>query len=119
MAFVGLDSGPAHIAGALGVPTAVIFPHPRDGSPAHVGSPERFRPWGDPARIRVIQPATARSPCVDGCDADHPHCILQLDVETLWRELRDFIAGFVDTPTPVSFTGVAVAASGRSSRSGA
>lgn len=98
VAFAGLDSGPAHIAGALGVPSAVIFPHPRDGSPAHVGSPERFRPWGNAARIRVIQPTTALSPCGDGCDADHPHCILQLDAETLWRELRDFIALFAARP---------------------
>ena len=94
-AFIGLDSGPAHIAGAVGTPAAVIFPHPADGAPSHVGSPERFGPYGDPERILIVQPKTAIPPCRDGCEMHYPHCILQLDEETLVKALRGFLARFV------------------------
>ncbi|MCB1496333.1 MAG: glycosyltransferase family 9 protein [Bauldia sp.] len=94
-ALVGMDSGPGHIAAALGTPVSVVFSHPTSGSPDHVGSPERFRPWGDPSRIQVIQPRTPLPPCIDGCDADEPHCITQLGIDHLYPPIADFVMRFV------------------------
>lgn len=94
-ALIGMDSGPAHIAAALGTPTAVVFNHARSGSPAHVGSPERFAPWGDPRRILILQPEQTLAPCVDGCEVGGTHCIAQLEVDDLFPPLADFIGRFV------------------------
>ena len=93
--FIGLDSGPAHIAGALGTPVAVLFPNAADAPPNHVGSPARFRPWAEPSRMLVLQPERALPPCIGGCEATEPHCILQLSEEVLWPRLRDFAGPFV------------------------
>lgn len=76
--YVGADSGPMHLAAAAGVPIVEISCHPRTGSRDHVNSPARFGPWGVPAKI--LQPPAATPPCRDGCDADEPHCILQISV---------------------------------------
>jgi len=54
-AFVGLDSGPAHIAAALGVPTLAIFAMRTD-------LPQRWRPLGP--RVAVVEPSYA---CPRGC----------------------------------------------------
>lgn len=102
-ALVGMDSGPAHIAAALGTPVSVVFAHPESGAADHVGSPERFRPWGDPARIQIVQPATPLAPCVEGCEADAPHCITQLDADWLTPRIAGFLARFV----PEAVEGVA------------
>ncbi len=51
---IGLDSGPMHLAAALGVPTIHLY------GPVSAAS---FGPWGDPARHRVITSAWACLPC--------------------------------------------------------
>jgi ADP-heptose:LPS heptosyltransferase len=91
-ALIGMDSGPAHIAAAVGTAAVVISAHPTTGAVTHTGAPERFRPWGDPSRILVAQPARAQAPCVDGCDAGRAHCILGVEPTTLWPRLEAFIA---------------------------
>ena len=96
-ALIGMDSAPAHMAAALGTPVAVLSCHPAGGSPHHFNSPARFRPWGDPARILVIQPPSASHPCGDACDADKPHCILGISEAVLWPVLRDFVGRFAET----------------------
>lgn len=89
-AFVGMDSGPAHIAAAVGTPVAVLSCHPAGAAPDHANAPERFAPRGR-SEVVVIRPARATPPCRDGCDADDAHCILALDETTLWKGLSDFI----------------------------
>lgn len=69
------DSGPAHIAAALGAPVAVLFAHPATGSPSHIHEPRRFRPWAPPDRLIVLQPPTAWGPCRDSCEAPIAHCV--------------------------------------------
>jgi heptosyltransferase-2 len=88
--FIGMDSGPAHIAAAVGTPTAVLFCQPADGSAWHTGAPERFAPRGRPGRVLVIQPDTAQAPCIDGCEADAAHCILALTEDVLMARLMPF-----------------------------
>jgi len=51
---VSLDSGPAHIAAALGTPLVVLW------GPAIL---EQVRPWGDPARIRIVRHPVFCAPC--------------------------------------------------------
>lgn len=97
-AFLGMDSGPAHIAAALHTPAAVVFSHPRSSSPAHVGAPERFRPWADPGLLLIVQPDAPLAPCVEGCEADEPHCITQLEVDAIHPAVAAFMAGFMVEP---------------------
>lgn len=79
--FVGMDSGPGHIAAALGVPVVTVSWHPLGASPAHPGAPERFGPWVDTSRVLVLRPPAHRAPCTDGCEADEPHCIIGITVD--------------------------------------
>lgn len=88
--FVGNDSGPAHIAGALGVPTVVISPFPLSCNEEHPNSPVRFRPCGP--RVAIVQPAEPLHPCSQACEMDEPHCIEQVSVEE--------VLGAVDTMIP-------------------
>ncbi|MBK7203879.1 glycosyltransferase family 9 protein [Candidatus Amarolinea dominans] len=79
---IGLDSGPMHLAAALGVPTIHLY------GPVSAAS---FGPWGDPARHRVITSAWACVPCnrLDFTDADlplHP-CVRAITVEQVLAAL--------------------------------
>ena len=90
-ALLGMDSSPGHIAAAVGTPAAILFANAAGASASHVGAPARFAPWGDPAKIRLFQPAAALHPCADGCDADTPHCITAIDADTAYPELETFV----------------------------
>ncbi len=66
--FVGNDSGPMHLAGALGVPTVAIF-----GST----DPGRTGPLGP--RVRIIYQPPACSPCLDRtCRFGHYECLRRI-----------------------------------------
>src|SRR5205085_2170789 len=86
VALIGVDSGPAQLAAALGIPVVVASCHPTDGVPDHPNSPLRFAPWGEPSRIRVIQPPHAAQSCRGACRAARPHCILTISESHLLRE---------------------------------
>ncbi len=88
-AFVGNDSGPAHIAASIGVPTVVISPHPADGDPAHRNSPVRYAPWG--SAVRVLQPATGIGGCKLSCTATVAHCIDTTRPEHVLGALGDLL----------------------------
>lgn len=77
--FIGNDSGPKHLAAAVGVPVVEINFHPIQGSSTHVSSPKRFGAWGVPNI--VVQPKRPIPPCVDSCVENTPHCILQVKPE--------------------------------------
>jgi ADP-heptose:LPS heptosyltransferase len=77
--FLGNDSGPAHIAGGLGIETIVISPFPASCTADHINSPHRFRPAGP--HVQVLQPQTPLPSCVLTCSQDAPHCILQITPE--------------------------------------
>jgi heptosyltransferase-2 len=90
--FIGMDSGPGHIAAALGVPVVTVGAQPVGASPEHTGAPERFGPWADAARVLVLRPPAHSAPCTDGCDADDPHCILGLAVDEVLPRVLAFAA---------------------------
>ncbi len=87
---IGMDSGPGHIAAALGIPVATLFSNPAGASQRHVSAPERFRPWAPPERLHIIRPPRHAAPCTDGCDDDHPHCILGIEVDDVYPRLAEF-----------------------------
>ena len=71
--FIGNDSGCAHIAGALGIPTVAIF-----GST----NPERTGPLG--AKTRVIYRKLECSPCLARtCRFGHYNCLNQIEAAEL------------------------------------
>lgn len=87
--FVGNDSGTAHIAGGLGIPTFVIHPFPASYHGEHPNSPVRFRPCGP--KVRILQPLEPIPPCEPTCSAPHPHCIRQIKVSDVLGPVRDVV----------------------------
>lgn len=75
--FVGNDSGPGHVAGALGIPTVEVTAFSRSGAPRHHASPERSRPCGP--FVTVLQPERPIAPCTTECVAEVEHCIAQVE----------------------------------------
>lgn len=71
--FIGNDSGPLHVAAAMGIPCVEISCHPLGGDPLAANSPARFAPWGVPAV--VLRPKVAISPCSAACVMPYAHCI--------------------------------------------
>jgi len=51
--FAGADSGPAHLAAAVGTPGVVLF--------SGTNNPRQWRPWGED--VRVVRHAVECSPC--------------------------------------------------------
>ena len=75
------DSGPAHVAAAVGTAVVVVSTHPLDGEPWVVNSPSRYRPWGVPNA--VVQPLERLESCRSQrtCLAEEAHCILSVSVD--------------------------------------
>ncbi len=83
---LGPDSGPLHLAVAMGTPTIHLY------GPA---DPARFGPWGDPSRHRVVTLGLGCSPChrLDWPEAEleeHP-CVWAISVERVLEEARDVL----------------------------
>jgi heptosyltransferase-2 len=82
--FVGADSGPAHIAGAVGTPTVVLF-----------SGTNRARQWRPAGRdVRVLKHPTECSPCHrHECPlADHP-CMRGISAQQVIEVVEEFLAG--------------------------
>jgi ADP-heptose:LPS heptosyltransferase len=73
------DSGPMHMAGALGVPVVAIF-----GSTF----PEWFCPSGKNHRVVVRRDMPCR-PCGDRCLLDEPYCLRLIPVEQVMEAIRE------------------------------
>ena len=82
--FAGADSGPAHLAAAVGTPTVVLF--------SGTNNPRQWRPWGE--HVSVVRYAVECSPCHRrSCPwREHP-CMRRLSprqvaeaIERLWGE---------------------------------
>lgn len=87
--FVGNDSGPMHMATAAGVPVVEISCHPVTGEAGHVNSPVRYPPLG--VISRVVQPRMAETPCVSGCGASSPHCILDIQASDVRQAITEVL----------------------------
>ena len=70
-AFIGNDSGPGHLAAALGIPTFTIF------GPQ---LPEWFLP-DHPLAGHIEGRPCPHKPCFDSCRYSRPHCLLDITLE--------------------------------------
>lgn len=92
---IGPDSGPLHLAVAVGTPTVHLY-GPVDR--------RRFGPWGSPRRQRVVTSAWACIACnrldwPDDVLGEHG-CVRDVTVEQVWAEVSDQMlqAGFATPP---------------------
>jgi ADP-heptose:LPS heptosyltransferase len=84
--FLGNDSGPGHMAGALGVPSVILF---STGEGTHIDGPsmpERIRPAGP--GVRVVRPSRPAPPCTNLCECGTPHCILGVSTAQVLEAVR-------------------------------
>jgi heptosyltransferase-3 len=83
--FVGADSGPMHIAAAMGLPVIVCF---------GPGDHHRFSPWQ--TRLSLITGNRPCQPCeLDGCgNSGHADCLYDIQSRTLLDALRPFETPF-------------------------
>ena len=91
--FLGNDSGPAHIAGGLGVHTLVLSVWPQSNQMEGPSSPLRVRPAGP--YVQVVRPHVCAPPCAPYCSAAEAHCILDIQSGDLLAPVR---AWFEDAP---------------------
>jgi lipopolysaccharide heptosyltransferase II len=92
--FVGGDSGPGHLAAAVGTPVVALFSGTND--------PEEWKPWGP--HVMVVRHVPTCSPCAKStCRwADHP-CMQRLRPEAVMDAIRGFLAPqFPRFPLPAS-----------------
>jgi heptosyltransferase-2 len=83
--FVGNDSGPGHLAAVSGIPTFTIFgnQNPALFAPIHPASQ-----WieGAPCRYK---------PCYDSCHFPVPYCLVDIDEQTVCREVELFASKWI------------------------
>ena len=72
------DSGPCHLADALGIPVIVFF-GPTD--------PNLFRPFGL-QHLVVIRDICPLRPCADYCKFSEPFCLTKLTPDIIWPEVE-------------------------------
>ncbi len=89
--FVGNNSGPMHMASAVGIPVVEISPHPLDGKQGHQNDPERT---GSLALKRsVVRPRSFLRNCEGGCIASAPHCIATIRPEEVAAPVLQLLGG--------------------------
>jgi lipopolysaccharide heptosyltransferase II len=88
---IGADSGPAHIAAAVGTPVLALFSGTND--------PEQWKPWG--ADVLVLRRPPACTPCHrETCAwADHP-CMTGITVDMVMRAATEKLSGGAMTLSP-------------------
>jgi ADP-heptose:LPS heptosyltransferase len=90
--FIGNDSGPIHLAGAVGCAVVEISKHPIAGDSNHECSPVRFGPiakWSC-----VLQPEAQEPECQKGCNKIKAHCITAITVDQVMDKIfQAFAAG--------------------------
>jgi ADP-heptose:LPS heptosyltransferase len=84
--FIGNDSGPAHVAAAVGTPTIAIF-----GSAVSAW----YRPLGAHHRVIQVDDMPCR-PCFDHCTQSENFCITGIPVERVLREVEGVLDALVE-----------------------
>jgi len=81
--FIGLDSGPAHIAAAVGTPVVSVY--------SGINSADRWGPRG--RQVTILQRKPACSPCeLVACPFDNS-CMRQIAVEEVLTRVQDSLKG--------------------------
>ena len=79
--FLGNDSGPGHLAAALGIPTFTVFGPQK---------PEWFVPDHPQAAYLAGKPCPYK-PCFDYCRFPHPHCLHDNTIEEVWDGVQQWL----------------------------
>jgi heptosyltransferase-2 len=87
--YIGNDSGPMHLAAAMGVPVVELSWHSFTSPAEDPSSPLRFAPWG--VCHAILRPRRPVPPCSAACLAFHAHCILEISVE----EVKGLVEGWL------------------------
>lgn len=88
--FIGNDSGPMHMAAAMGIPVVEISTHPKGATPWSINSPERFGAYGVPTRI--LRPTPKDSRCTNGCISGFaPHCINNITTDEVIQAANELL----------------------------
>jgi ADP-heptose:LPS heptosyltransferase/glycosyltransferase involved in cell wall biosynthesis len=82
--FIGIDSGPMHVATAAGVPSVGLF---------GTGEYERFRPWGE--AHEVIRIGLTCNPCSESCLFGRPLCIEGITLDQAKKVMSRKLAGIL------------------------
>lgn len=82
--FIGIDSGPMHVATAAGVPSVGLF---------GTGEYERFRPWG--TAHAVIRIGLTCNPCSESCLFGRPLCIQGITIDQVKKIMSEKLAGIL------------------------
>lgn len=90
--FIGNDSGPAHVAAAIGVPTVVISCFPRGDDAGHPNSPARFAARSAGGSL-VVQPPRALRPFEVLTDSQRLDLIGQIDVQQVLSATESVAGG--------------------------
>jgi heptosyltransferase-2 len=90
--YFGNDTGPMHMAAAVGRPIVVVTPHPENADSKQINSPHRFGPWGVDAVI--LRPETGRSPCQSRCVSAESHCIKNVSVTDAYGAVGRMVQKF-------------------------
>jgi ADP-heptose:LPS heptosyltransferase len=85
--FVGNDTGPAHIAAAVGTMTVTIF---------GPGSMEWFRPFGPDQRLVFLDPMPCR-PCFDRCTQPTNICLQDLSTGRVILAVREALSDHIES----------------------
>jgi len=90
---VGADSGPAHLAAAVGAPVIALF--------SGTNNPAQWRPQGN--RVAVLRHPVGCSPCHrERCPRkDHP-CMRQIRPETVMRKIEAMLDNRYESKDPVA-----------------
>ena len=88
--FLGNDSGPGHVAAALGVRTVSIF-GPQD--------PGLFQPFGED-NLAVIRDLCPHRPCADRCRFAEPICLTRLSADDVADEVLRHIERLSEAGRP-------------------
>jgi heptosyltransferase-2/heptosyltransferase-3 len=81
---LGPDSGPLHLAVAMGASTVHLY------GPSN---PTTFGPWGDSSRHRIIRSNWECAPCdkFDWPDPQRHNCVRDIDVEAVWEVTQQLL----------------------------
>jgi len=82
------DSGPCHLAAALGIPVIVFFGPQR---------PELFRPFGE-HHLVVIRDICPYRPCSDYCRFPEPYCLTKLTPDITYPEVENQLISLQKIP---------------------
>lgn len=89
--FIGLDTGPMHIASCCNISGIVLYCDCIGQNETYKSIPLRFGPWK--SKLKVIRPFKYLGDCKEGCTKNYAHCINQITVEQVFEEYRKLQEG--------------------------